>query len=355
MTETDRQNGASATFCLLRIVANYSEGDYMKKVKIIFLSLLIVLLLLIKPTSLLYADTDSEEIQLSLPDKTWALGIDLSDFKIENAEFNKGVTGRMLYAINSHTGIIISIFLEKAAFKGDSKVCREYYWNKAKQSPFQKDDLKFSEVGEKALVEYMIKTYQGITVNQKNVNAYMSKDDVWIDIHLSKTNFTPKDEELFNAILKSVNFTENYIPSRYDYFGFGSAFYLQKNYQKAIIYYEKVLELEKRERRLERDLWRILVDNLGMAYGISGNLQKAKETFEYGIANDQTYPLFYYNLACAYAEMNDLDKAIDNLQKAFLYKHNIIEGENMPDPKTDSSFVKFMKNETFLAILETLK
>jgi len=326
----------------------------MKKIKIILL-LLAVVFLLLTPASLLHADTNSKEIQLSLPDKRWSLSINLPDFKIEKAEFNKDVTGRMLYATNSRSGVIISIFLEKATFKGDSKACREYYWDKVKKSLFQKDNIRFSEIGEMACVEFMVKSFQGIPVNQKNLFAYLAKDDVCINIHLSKTTFTHKDEELFNSILKSVNFTENYIPTWYDYFVFGSEFYLNKNYQKAIQYYEKLLELEKKNRQIERDIWRILVDNLGMAYGISGNLSKAKETFEYGIANDKTYPLFYYNLACTYAEMNDLDNTIDNLQKAFSYKQNMIEGEQMPNPKTDSSFAKFMKNEKFLAILETLK
>jgi hypothetical protein len=54
----------------------------------------------------------------------------------------------------------------------------------------------------------------------------------------------------------------------------------------------------------------VLVDNLGMAYGITGDLKKASEIFEYGLSKDDTYPMFYYNLACTYAEMNDLDNTI---------------------------------------------
>jgi tetratricopeptide (TPR) repeat protein len=131
-------------------------------------------------------------------------------------------------------------------------------------------------------------------------------------------------------------------------------FYLQRNYQKAIRYYEKALEFEKKVPQLDRDTKRVLIDNLGMAYGISGNLKRAKEIFEYGIAGDQAYPMYYYNLACAYAEMNDLDNAIVNLQTAFKYKQNMIKGERMPDPKTDSSFAKYMENKRFLKILETL-
>ena len=321
-----------------------------KNIIILFLSLVFF----INPSFLLCSDTDIKTVQLSLPDKTWSLDINLPDFKIEKASFNKDATGRMLYAINPRTGIIISIFLEKAAFAGNNKVCREYYWARAQKSPFQKDDIKFSEAGNMALVEYITKMHQGTVVNQKNVNAYMSKDDVWIDIHLSKANFKPHEEELFKTILNTVRFNENYVPNQQECLRFGSMFYLQRNYQKAIRYYEKALEFEKKVPRLDRDTKRVLIDNLGMAYGISGNLKRAKEIFEYGIAGDQTYPMYYYNLACAYAEMNDLDNAIVNLQTAFKYKQNMIKGERMPDHRTDSSFAKYMENKRFLKILEML-
>ena len=58
--------------------------------------------------------------------------------------------------------------------------------------------------------------------------------------------------------------------------------------------------------KLDKTLWYVLIDNLGMSYGITGDLQEAKETFDYGVSKDPTYPLFYYNLACTYAEMNDV-------------------------------------------------
>ena len=67
-----------------------------------------------------------------------------------------------------------------------------------------------------------------------------------------------------------------------------------------------------------------LIDNLGMAYGISGDLEKAKETFEYGVSKDPAYPLFHYNLACTYAEMDDATQAGSYLRKAFEYKSNLL-------------------------------
>jgi tetratricopeptide (TPR) repeat protein len=135
----------------------------------------------------------------------------------------------------------------------------------------------------------------------------------------------------------------------------GSAAYLKQDYKKAIQLYGKALELEKKEPTLEKNVWRVLVDNLGMSYGISGDNKKAKEIFEYGLSKDDKYPMFYYNLACAYAEMNDLDNAIANLKRAFENRDNMIPGERIPNPATDDSFSRFLKNEKFRRALDDLR
>jgi tetratricopeptide (TPR) repeat protein len=133
-----------------------------------------------------------------------------------------------------------------------------------------------------------------------------------------------------------------------------SAFYLRRDYKNAIGPYQRALDLEKDNRTLSGTLWRVLIDNLGMSYGITGDLKRAKQTFEYGISKDPKYPLFYYNLACTYGEMNDRDKAIENLKLAFERKQNIIKGEKMPDPSRDSSFERFRNDPKFQAALKDL-
>lgn len=135
----------------------------------------------------------------------------------------------------------------------------------------------------------------------------------------------------------------------------GSYYYQKHDFESAIPPYQKALDLEKEKRTLDKTLWKVLVDNLGMAYGITGDLDKAKDTFEYGISKDPDYPLFYYNMACTYGEKKDMDKAIEYLKLAFERRDNMIPGEKMPDPATDSSFERFMSNEKFLAALKELK
>lgn len=139
------------------------------------------------------------------------------------------------------------------------------------------------------------------------------------------------------------------------YLAEGSKFYLERDYKRAIPPYQKALDLEKRERKLERKFWIVLVDNLAMAYGISGDIKNSQAVLEYGISKEPAYPLFYYNMACGYGELGDEENAIKFLRPAFKYKSNMLEGEPFPDPMTDGSFAKFKDSETFRKAVQAMK
>jgi len=128
--------------------------------------------------------------------------------------------------------------------------------------------------------------------------------------------------------------------------------YMKGDFEGSIPLYGALL---KRDTLLSRTFWHVLIDNLGMAYGITGDLKSAEKTFTYGLSKDSSYPLFYYNLACTYAERDDIDSCISYLRTAYKFKHNTVKGEPFPDPVTDDSFQRFMKNEKFLSTLEELQ
>lgn len=85
------------------------------------------------------------------------------------------------------------------------------------------------------------------------------------------------------------------------------------------------------------------------------SLTKAKALFEWAITQEPEYPMFYYNLACAFAEMGNRDQTLKNLRLAYKYKGNMISGENFPDPKEDSSFSKYLQDKEFSAELGKMR
>jgi len=87
---------------------------------------------------------------------------------------------------------------------------------------------------------------------------------------------------------------------------------------------------------------------------MNGDLKASRAAAEKAIAADPDYPINYYNLACADAEKGDGMSAKLHLQQAFDLRHNVIQGESMPDPAKDDSILSLRKNKEFWAFVTSL-
>jgi hypothetical protein len=311
-------------------------------------------------------------LSISFPGKTWALKIDSPDFAIESS--GRQPDGReYLLANNSKTGIIASVTLEQSPGGADNKTCPDFLRKRVdSMSQLGPTDVKASEINSMAAIEVLLPKPQGIPLQQKNFFVCAAKDDIYVDIHLSKVQFQPSDEPLFTDVLSHVQIIDrtdaaepkptagssvspvNSGSTSMDYFRDGSRYYVANDFKNAIGPYQRALDLEKQHSELSSNYWRVLVDNLGMAYGVTNDLNHAEETFNYGISKDPSYPMFYYNLACVSAQRNDMNKTMGFLRKAFALKANAIPGEGMPDPRQDDSFQRFMSTESFRKFADSL-
>ena len=291
--------------------------------------------------------------RLSLPAKDWGVVLNLPGFAVKSVE-TKPDGRRYMVAENETTNVVVSLTLEEVKSGGPASSCRDSLKNRTKNVPLKIKDVRFSRSGDVDVMHYRVPELRGQSINQESMFACQFYDNSFIDLHVSKVNYVAADEQLFSDVLRSMHLDTVQRSSK-ELVEQGSRFYLQHDYKGAIGPYSHALELEKANPKLEKSLWYVLVDNLGMSYGITGDLQKAKGTFEYGVSKDPTYPLFHYNLACTYAEMGDAAEAGNFLKKAFEYKANFLPGESMPDPRKDDSFKKLMKNnKEFRELADTL-
>ena len=289
---------------------------------------------------------------LSMPEHDWCIALDVPTLELVNAGMSPSGNARNWEFRDAKKSIIMTIFFEKAPKSGTSADCRDYYFTRTKLSgAIDKGSAKMFTRNDFECVEYFY-TAGGQVTDTKSHNMYLSRDGYWIDIHFSLTKYEPADSAKVAGILKGITVVNNYTDAIYDCFGFGSIYYTAGKYDIATTYYARALEAEKVKHRLGKDIWVALVDNLGMAYAMSGKIDKSLATFEYGKSVDPTYPNFHYNTACCYAEMGELDKAIESLTLAGKYKKNILTGEHAPNPLTDDSFKKYLKNEKFLKAVE---
>jgi len=134
----------------------------------------------------------------------------------------------------------------------------------------------------------------------------------------------------------------------------GQCLFRQEHYAEAVVFFQKARDLQKGGKELSTVQDRILTDQLVMSYGITGEMKKVHALLDEAIRKDPDYPLNYYNLACAYAEEGEKAKALANLQLAFDRKANILKGEQMPDPRADSSFQKYARDPEFVTLIKKL-
>jgi tetratricopeptide (TPR) repeat protein len=186
-----------------------------------------------------------------------------------------------------------------------------------------------------------------------SVRGFMATGDICGDLEFyADTPISSEDADL-KKIFESYHLDLNYVPRFADVFLYAQILYQHQMYKPAAPIFEQALIMLGDDKD-QLTMRRVTTDQAGMAYGISGNLAKARAIFSAAIAKDPDYPMYYYNLACADAEEENLADARTHLQQAFDRKANVIAGEKLPDPTKDDSFLPYQKNKEFWAFLETL-
>ena len=272
-------------------------------------------------------------------------------------------------ANNGNTGVEVSVTLEEIDPARTHMSCKEIMKSRMADTPenmalyattgIEPKNIKTWENADKTYMDYLVPRLKApgqkpVDINQENRFLCFQHEDVFVDLHLSKANFQPGEEKLFDPIFDSVQISNGLTRTSMDYFIAGSTFYEQGEFKRAIPLYTQSLALEQQDAKLDGKFWYVLVDNLGMAYGVTGDIESARKTFEYGIQKDPDYPMFYYEMADCFGEKGDLQDTMAYLQKAWDRRDNLLPGEKFPDPGRDDSFKKFFKNPDFKKLAETL-
>jgi hypothetical protein len=191
------------------------------------------------------------------------------------------------------------------------------------------------------------------------VRAFVATGDMCGDLEFYSNSSIKADDADLQKILASYELDASYLPKFTDVLLYAQVLYKAHMYKAAAPVFEMALQ-KLRENPDSSNLdpktmRRVVIDQAGMSYGMSGDIPKARAIFDKAIAEDPDYPMYYYNLACADAEEKKLPEARSHLQQAFARKANGIPGEAMPDPTKDDSFTPYRDNKDFWTFVEGLK
>jgi tetratricopeptide (TPR) repeat protein len=194
------------------------------------------------------------------------------------------------------------------------------------------------------------------------VRGFVATGDICGDLEVYSDSPITADDAVVQKIFASYRFDQNYSPQFDGVLFYAQTLYQARMYKAAAPMFEAALaklkenpDIAAKMMRDKKTATRVVIDQAGMAYGMSGDIQKARGLFEKAIVEDPDYPMYYYNLACADAGEKNLAGARTHLQQAFARKANVISGEAMPEPTKDDSFLPYRDNKEFWTFLETLR
>lgn len=303
------------------------------------------------------------DYRLALPDHKGQLTWSIDGFKIiENSAKPNGrelgVRGRDASGKVTFLGFL---FLAPEAIPMTSAKCRDAAITKEKKTNKTLKIVRTSEIPRPgglpvALVAHTTANRDGSTTYR--VRGFVATDDICGDLEFySSKPISNEDAELKKAFL-TYRLDTNYTPQLSDVALYAQVLFLHHDYRAAAPIFEKGLAMVPSDGAPFKSATyarRVMRDQAGMSYGISGDFAKARSIFEKETAEDPDYPMYYYNLACADAGENKLSDARIDLQKAFDRKANVNPGETMPIPTEDDSFLPYKGNKEFWAFLEHLQ
>jgi hypothetical protein len=148
-------------------------------------------------------------IAMAFPGKSWRVRIALPGFDVEPLAPKQSEPGVRMLARNAKSGVIVSAYLERSPEGWTAVRHREDALVKMQAGDgMKRDKVRRFERADAAILEYEVAAYRGERIDQKSMNAYLVRDGVWIDVHVSKTAFKPEDQPLLDAVIDSVRIEE---------------------------------------------------------------------------------------------------------------------------------------------------
>lgn len=147
--------------------------------------------------------------RLLVPGRAWAVELALPNFEVKQDSLTADGRARKFRAENAAAGYVVSVTIAPASTpRVSSRDLRDLAADRFRSdASARRENFRVSDYKQTPTVEYLVRDFKGQPVNQRHLHAYVSRDNVWIDIHFSKTLFREGDEKLFYNVLDTLKFT----------------------------------------------------------------------------------------------------------------------------------------------------
>ncbi|BDG03927.1 hypothetical protein [Anaeromyxobacter oryzae] len=150
---------------------------------------------------------DTTPLVVEDPARRVCVLVDLPGFKMFKPRITDDGKGVAVLGQHLETGIVASVIVKDAP-GFDARRCRDDALARIRQATPDISDVKTSEARGTARVTYALSVLRGQPIRQRHAHAFLARDGVCVNLHLSKAEPSAEDAARLEQILASLRFGE---------------------------------------------------------------------------------------------------------------------------------------------------
>jgi len=241
--------------------------------------------------------------------------VDLEGFDVTQSSAKPGgVELGLRVHDHGNTGALVFLFLTPETPHQNAASCLQNELKRVRKNMAENfKDVKLNPESKDS------ESYATMLITGKNgqyLYGFYGRGDQCMLIEVSPDLSKSLNLQTASSFLSRQKYDPNYAPLSSDKLLYASILYRTQQFRASVPIYADFLKSVPDDQK-DRTMRRVATDNMGMALGISGDVDGARRVFQDAIKTDPDYPLYYYNLACADAEEGKAADAKGHLQQAF--------------------------------------
>jgi hypothetical protein len=147
-------------------------------------------------------------LRVEIMGKAWAVLVDLPGFRMFKPKRSDDGAGVLVLGQDPSSGVVASVILRPAGAAHDAAGCRDDDLPKIRDSS-ELLDLRVASEGPAARATYAIAAPGSSHVRQEHGHAWLEREGICANVHVSKMAPAPGDSEAMERILSSARFGED--------------------------------------------------------------------------------------------------------------------------------------------------
>jgi len=148
-------------------------------------------------------------LRVAVHGRSWAVLVDLPGFQMFKPRSGDDGIGSLVLGQHPASGLVASVILRAAGGAREAAACRDADLPRIREAVPKLEELRLSDAGPSARASYGVPEHGGEAVRQEHAHAWLYRDGVCANVHVSKIAPAAGDADAMVRILDSARFAED--------------------------------------------------------------------------------------------------------------------------------------------------